>query len=84
MNTLNRIVHELHLAKDINDYFDIWYTNEKFLTKNKSNILFTQKTYTNHELPNISIFSGYENEFKSLFDNNNLTFLNENILLMQK
>ncbi|WP_419677563.1 hypothetical protein ACN2EN_07630 [Aliarcobacter lanthieri] len=79
MNTLNRIVHELHLAKDINDYFDIWYTNEKFLTKNKSNILFTQKTYTNHELPNISIFSGYENEFKSLFDNNNLTFLNENI-----
>jgi len=79
MDTLNRIVHDLQLAKEINDYFDIWYDNEDFFIKNKGNILFTQKTYTNPELPKVSMFSGYEEQFKSLFDNNNLTFINESI-----
>lgn len=84
MDVLNKIVHELQLAKDINDYFDIWYDNEDFFIKNKGNILFTQKTYTNPELPKISIFSGYEEQFKSLFDNNNLTFINESIATAKK
>ena len=44
MDTLTKIVHELQLAKDINDYFDIWLDNESFLNKNNASILFTQKT----------------------------------------
>ena len=50
-------------------YFDIWFDNENFLNKNNASILFTQKTYKNPELPNISIFSGYENEFKQVLLN---------------
>lgn len=79
MDTLTKVIHELQLAENVNDYFDIWFDNENFLNKNNASILFTQKTYKNPELPNISIFSGYENEFKSLFDNNNLTFINKYI-----
>lgn len=79
MDILTKVIHELQLAENVNDYFDIWFDNENFLNKNNASILFTQKTYKNPELPNISIFSGYENEFKSLFDNNNLTFINKYI-----
>ena len=53
MDTLTKVIHELQLAENVNDYFDIWFDNENFLNKNNASILFTQKTYKNPELPNI-------------------------------
>ena len=67
MDILTKVIHELQLAENVNDYFDIWFDNENFLNKNNASILFTQKTYKNPELPNISIFSSFGNISITLF-----------------
>ena len=77
---LDNIVHDLHIATETDDYFNIWYEYENFLTENDARILFTQDSYINPTLPNINMFNGYSNRFKSLFRNNNLTFINKNII----
>ncbi|MGB6328393.1 MAG: hypothetical protein WBF48_05665 [Halarcobacter sp.] len=80
MNTQGHIVHELQFANTFENFITIWLKYEDYFIENKANIVFTQDIFTNKDLPSIDMFKGYENRFKSLFKNNNLTFLNETII----
>lgn len=80
MNIHGHIIHELQFANTFEDFITIWIKYENYFIENKANIIFTQDIFTNKDLPSINMFKGYENRFKSLFKNNNLTFLNENIV----
>jgi len=80
MNTQRYIVHALQFANTFEDFTTIWLKYEDYFIENKASIVFTQDIFTNKDLPSIDMFKGYENRFKSLFKNNNLTFLNEDIV----
>ncbi|MGD9901801.1 MAG: hypothetical protein AB7S47_00285, partial [Desulfurella sp.] len=80
MDTKRHIIHELQFANTFEDFITLWLKYEDYFIENKASIVFTQDIFTNKDLPSINMFTGYENRFKSLFKNNNLTFLNESIV----
>lgn len=77
---LNSITKDAHKASTTLDFINLWNKYSTFLEKNNASIVFIQDAYKNTSLPSIDTFKGYENRFKSLFKNNNLTFINKKII----
>jgi len=77
---LPNIINELIEAKVSQDYVNVWNKHKYFLEENDAHLVFTQDNYTNLKLPRIDMFSSDAKRFKSLFQNNNFIFLNQNII----
>lgn len=77
---LVNIINELIQAKVSQDYVNVWDKYKDFLEENDAHLVFTQDNYTNPKLPKIDMFGSDTKRFKSLFQNNNFIFLNQNII----